>query len=68
MTHLMKYKAAYEELHDKKNLEGQEALAAVKPNGCALQYVKDQTTEICLEAVKQNGDALQYVKDQTNEI
>jgi hypothetical protein len=33
-----------------------------------LQYVKDQTPEICLEAVKQDGHALQYVKDQTPEI
>ncbi|MEF9923017.1 MAG: DUF4116 domain-containing protein, partial [Muribaculaceae bacterium] len=34
----------------------------------ALQYVKDQTLEICIEAMKSNGYALQYVKDQTLEI
>ena len=34
----------------------------------ALQYVKNQTLEICLEAVKQNGNALQYVKNKTPEI
>jgi hypothetical protein len=38
-----------------------EALEAVKQYGHALQYVKDQTPEICLEAVKQDGHALQYV-------
>jgi hypothetical protein len=40
-----------------------EILAAVKQNGDALQYVKDQTEAVCLEAVKQNSYALQYVKD-----
>ncbi|MBQ3421636.1 MAG: DUF4116 domain-containing protein, partial [Romboutsia sp.] len=36
--------------------------------GYALQFVKEQTPEICLEAVKQNGYALQFVKEQTPEI
>ena len=39
-----------------------ECLEAVKQDGHALRYVKEQTNEICLEAVKQNGRALQYVK------
>jgi hypothetical protein len=43
-------------------------LAAVKQNCCALQYVKQQTDEICLAAVKQYGCALKYVKQQTDEI
>ena len=43
-------------------------LAAVKKDGTALKWVKDQTPEICLAAVKQNGLALEYVKDQTPEI
>ena len=46
----------------------EQCLAAVKRNGCALQYVKDQTPEICLAAVKQDGYSLRYVKDQTPEI
>ena len=42
---------------------------AVKQIGyMALQFVKDQTNEICMEAVKQNGRALEFVKEQTNEI
>ena len=45
-----------------------EALEAVKRNGDALQYVKDQTEAVCLEAVKRNGDALRYVKDQTEAV
>ena len=43
-------------------------LEAVKQDGYALQYVKEQTQEICIEAVKQDGYALQYVKEQTQEI
>ena len=30
-------------------------MQAVKQNGNALSYVKEQTREICLEAIKQNG-------------
>ena len=48
--------------------KGAEALEAVKQNGDALKYVKEQTAEICLEAVKKYGDALKYVKEQTAEI
>ena len=43
-------------------------LVAVKENGYALEYVKEQTPEICLEAVKEDGHVLQYVKEQTFEI
>ena len=45
-----------------------ECLEAVKEDGYALRYVKEQTLEICLEAVKENGYALRYVKEQTPEI
>ena len=37
-----------------------ESLEAAKEDGYALQYVQNQTEEICLEAVRQYGDALQY--------
>ena len=39
----------------------EETLEAVKQDGDALRYVREQTEQICLEAVKQNGYALQYV-------
>ena len=39
--------------------EGEEALEAVTQYGLALQYVHNQTPEICLAAVKQYGLALQ---------
>ena len=39
------------------------AMKAVENNGCALQYVKDQTEAICLKAVENDGYALQYVLD-----
>ncbi len=51
-----------------KNLKGKEALEAVKEDGFALLYVKEQTEAICLEAVKKNGYALQYVNEQTEAI
>ena len=44
------------------------ALEAVKQDGHALQYVKDQTEAVALEAVKRNGHALRYVKDQTEAV
>ena len=40
----------------------------VRADGLVLQFVENQTPEICLEAVKQNGLALQNVKEQTLEI
>ena len=43
-------------------------LEAVKNDGNALQYVKEQTEAVCLEAVKRNGDALRYVKEQTEAV
>ena len=39
----------------------QQAIEAVKQDGYALSYVKDQTEQICIEAVKRNGYALSYV-------
>ena len=61
METLQNYKEEYEALSEKCNLSGKEALEAIKNDGYALAYVKEQTLEICLEAVKKNGDALQYV-------
>ena len=46
----------------------EEAIEAVKEDGDALRYVKDQTEAVCIEAVKRNGDALRYVKDQTEAV
>jgi hypothetical protein len=43
-------------------------LEAVKQNGYALSYVKEQTEAVCLEAVKQNGYALSYVDVKIFEI
>ena len=57
------YKKEWDLLSEKCNLEGKKALEAVKQDGWALRYVKDQTEEICLEAVKQNEYALQFVNE-----
>ena len=43
-------------------------IKAVKHDGFALQYVKNQSPEILMEAVKHDGFALQYVKNQSPEI
>lgn len=40
----------------------------IKVNGLILQFIKDQTTKMCLDAVINNGLALQYVLKQTPEI
>ena len=60
-------------LNDLKNIGNGEinpepTLDQVKQNGYALQYVHNQTPDICLEAVKQNGYALRFVHNQTPEI
>ena len=60
---LQDYKQKWDNLLVKKNLSGKEALEAVKQDGNALQYVKEQTPEICLEAVKQYGYALRFVNE-----
>ncbi len=65
---LQDYKKEWDKLSEKKNLSGEEALEAVKQDGYALQYIKEQTEEICLEAVKENGYALQYVREQTPRV
>ena len=61
MNELLKYKNKYDKLSCKKNLSGKE-------DGLALQFVKEQTPELCLAAVKQNGYALRIVREQTPEI
>ena len=43
-------------------------LAAVEQDASALQFVQDQTPEICLLAVKQSGNTIRFVKNQTPEI
>ena len=43
-------------------------LERVKQDGSALQFVKEQTPEICMAAVKKDGWAIAYVKNQTMDI
>lgn len=44
------------------------SLHAVLNNGLALEFVKNQTEEICKAAVGNNGFALMFVKEQTESI
>ena len=68
MKKLIDYKEEYLRLSVKKSLTKEEALEAVKRNGDALQYVKEQSEAVCLEAVKQDGYALRYVKEQSEAV
>ena len=43
-------------------------LQEVKQDGLALEFVKEQTHELCLVAVQQDGQALEIVKKQTPEL
>ena len=43
-------------------------MAAVENDGEALQFVKDQTQEICIKAVEKDGNALQYVKESAFDV
>ena len=43
-------------------------LERVKKDGMQLEFVQNQTPEICLAAVQQNGYAIAYVKEQTTDI
>ncbi len=43
-------------------------MVAVKQDGYALQWVKEQTPGLCLAAVQQNSFALMFVKERTPEI
>jgi len=43
-------------------------LLRVKKDEMILEFIKNQTTKICLAAVKQDGPALEYVNKQTPEI
>ena len=61
---LKSLEANWKRLSVKKTLSGNDALEAVKQDGYALQYVKEQTEAVCLEAVKQDVAALRYVEEQ----
>jgi antirestriction protein ArdC len=54
-------------METKENLKSKidRNLARVSKDGMMLQFVKEQTPEICMEAVKKTGLALEYVKEQT---
>lgn len=43
-------------------IDPKQCLEAVKRNGYALKYVKDQTPEFCLEAVKEDINTKKYIK------
>lgn len=49
-------------------MSNKETLEWVKNSGTDLQYVKEQTPEICMAAIKQSEWALKYVKEQTSEL
>ena len=44
------------------------AVPAVDIHDDVLQYIKNQTDEICLAAINQDIRALQYIKNQTDQL
>ena len=65
---LSDYKNEWDELPEKNNLSCDDVLYHFGCDGLNLQYINNQTEEICLAAVKQNGYALEFIKNQTEEI
>lgn len=63
-TKLSDYYERWKQLTPKKNLTGAAALAAVKQNWYALQYVAAQTEAVCLAAVKRDWLALRHVAER----
>ena len=61
---VLKDEKSEQEIFFEQYSDNKYCLEAVKQDGYALSYVKDQTKEICLEAVKRNGYALRYVKEE----
>ncbi|EMH2709993.1 hypothetical protein SI855_002744 [Clostridioides difficile] len=43
-------------------------LEAVRNDGLALEYIKEQTEEICIEAIRQTNQAILFVKNMTKNI
>ena len=62
------YKKAWLKLSIKKELSGENALAAVQKNGYVLQYVHNPSEAVALAAVKRNGDALRYVPNPSEAV
>lgn len=58
-------KKKWDELSEKRNLEGAEALAALEQDGRALRYVPESkmTDEVILAAVEQDGYSLRFVPE-----
>ena len=43
-------------------------MAAVRQNGFALKYIREQTAEICHTALQNNPHALKYVLHKTDDL
>ena len=55
----------YNPLRDKSYEEVKETILE---DGLALQFVNNQTEELCKIAVQQNGHALEFVNNQSEEL
>ena len=56
------------EIVDFENISDNFWISILSKDGYALQFVKEQTEEICKLAVQQDCNALEYVKEQTEEL
>jgi len=53
---------------EEKKKTKKEIVETLKQDGYALQFIEEQTPELCMIAVKQDGRALEYVKNKTLEL
>ena len=62
------FKTKKQQLKLKKRVEIERNINKVQHNGYALEYIKEQTPELCMAAVTQTRLALRFVKEQTLEL
>ena len=53
---------------DLKNPSEKVQLAAVKEDGCAIQYIKNPSEEVQLAAVNKHGYAIQYIENPSEAV
>ena len=62
MENLQNYKKKWDDLTQKKNLKGKEALETVKQDGDALQYVSEDMFDIEDEVIEVNNKRYKLIK------
>jgi hypothetical protein len=63
MLALVKHGGSFIKLILNLDLDNDVLLESVKSDGLTLQYVKNQTKELCIEAIKNNVNAVNYINN-----